>query len=125
LAALAAGQPFVSDARYRRADGEFVWFNSHTEPLRDETGRIVKCYGTHFNIDDRKRAEEALRLSEAYMAHAQQVAGFGSWAYKSSHIGGYPVQSQAATTRRVVPMRIGFEYWAQRLDDGLRLCFRR
>jgi PAS domain S-box-containing protein len=89
LAALAAGQPFVSDARYRRADGEFVWFNSHTEPRRDEAGRIVKWYGTHFNIDDRKRAEEALRLSEAYMAHAQQLAGFGSWAYKSSHIGGY------------------------------------
>jgi PAS domain S-box-containing protein len=89
LGALAAGQPFVSDARYRRADGEFVWFNSHTEPRRDETGRIVKWYGTHFNIDDRKRAEEALRLSEVYMAHAQQLAGFGSWAYKSSHIGGY------------------------------------
>jgi PAS domain S-box-containing protein len=89
LAALAAGRPFVSDARYRRADGEFVWFNSRTEPRRDETGRIVKWYGTHFNIDDRKRAEEALRMSEAYMAHAQQLAGFGSWAYKNSHIGGY------------------------------------
>jgi PAS domain S-box-containing protein len=89
LAALAAGRPFVSDARYRRADGEFVWFNSHTEPRRDETGRIVKWYGTHFNIDDRKRTEEALRLSEAFMTHAQQLAGFGSWAYKNSYVGGY------------------------------------
>ena len=87
-AALASGQPFVTDARYRRADGEFVWFNVHLQPRRDETGRIVKWYGIHFNIDDRKRTEDALRLSEAYMAHAQQLAGFGSWAYKSSHIGG-------------------------------------
>jgi formate hydrogenlyase transcriptional activator len=33
-------------------------------PLRDESGRIVKWYGTNTDIEDRKRAEEVLRESE-------------------------------------------------------------
>ena len=33
-------------------------------PLRDESGNIVKWYGTNVDIEDRKRSEEALRESE-------------------------------------------------------------
>src|SRR6185503_6527311 len=33
-------------------------------PLRDESGAIVKWYGVNTDIEDRKRAEEALRASE-------------------------------------------------------------
>ncbi len=32
--------------------------------MRDESGAIIKWYGTNTDIDDRKRAEEALRIRE-------------------------------------------------------------
>ena len=58
---MAAGRPYEDEMRLRRADGEFRWFLIRTVPLRDERGNIVKWYGTSTDIEDRKRAEDALR----------------------------------------------------------------
>jgi PAS domain S-box-containing protein len=52
------------EARLRRFDGEYRWFLFQAEPLRDQSGSIVKWYGSSTDIEDRKRAEEALRESE-------------------------------------------------------------
>ena len=60
-AAVAAGEPFEHEVRMRRADGEYRWILIRAVPLRDELGTIVKWYGTSTDIEDRKRAEEALR----------------------------------------------------------------
>ena len=49
--------------------------------MRDEHGRILRWYGTRTDIEGRKRAEEALRRSEAYLAEAQRLTHTGSWAY--------------------------------------------
>jgi PAS domain S-box-containing protein len=62
--ALASGQPFEVEGRARRFDGQFRWFLCQGCPLRDESGRVVQWYGTNTDIEDRKRAEEALRASE-------------------------------------------------------------
>src|SRR6266446_6529830 len=80
-AALASGEPFVGESRVRRADGEYRWFLQRNVPLRDETGTIVKWYGTGIDIEERKRAEESLRSSEAYLAEAQRLSQTGSWAW--------------------------------------------
>jgi PAS domain-containing protein len=53
-------------------------------PLRDGLGNIVKWYGTGIEIEDRKRAEEQLRLSEAYLAEAQRLSRTGSFGWKAS-----------------------------------------
>jgi PAS domain S-box-containing protein len=90
---LAAGEPSEDEMRMRRADGEYRWFLVRTAPLRDAQGNVVKWYGVSFDIEDRKRAEEALRLSEreqrriaaqlererARLVEAQEVAKIGSW----------------------------------------------
>jgi signal transduction histidine kinase len=52
-----------SEARLRQADGEYRWFLIRNVPLRDESGNIVKWYGTSIDIEDRKQAEDALRQS--------------------------------------------------------------
>jgi PAS domain S-box-containing protein len=52
------------EARLRRFDGQYRWFLFRTNPLRDESGDIVKWYGTNVDIEDRRRSEEALRESE-------------------------------------------------------------
>src|SRR6266699_6269868 len=75
------GKPFELEARMRRYDGQYRWFIFRADPLLDEQGKIVKWYGTNTDIDDRKRAEEALRRSENYLAEAQRLTHTGSWAY--------------------------------------------
>lgn len=57
--ALASGKAMECEARVRRADGQYRWLLIRNVPLHDETGDIVKWYGTSTDIDDRKRAEEA------------------------------------------------------------------
>ncbi len=62
---LGAGEPGETEARIRRFDGVYRWFLIRAEPFRDETGAIVRWYGTSTDIHDRKRAEEEFRRSEA------------------------------------------------------------
>src|SRR5246127_4533787 len=62
--AIKNGQAMESEARVRRVDGEYCWWFIRNVPLRDETGKLVRWYGTAVDIEDRKRAEHALRKSE-------------------------------------------------------------
>jgi len=57
---LESGQPGEFEARLRRFDGTFRWFLIRAVPLRDATGNLVKWYGQHTDIEDRKRAEAML-----------------------------------------------------------------
>jgi formate hydrogenlyase transcriptional activator len=58
------GQPYDVEHRARRADGVFRWLHARGQPLRDAEGRIVRWCIMLTDVDDRKRAEEALRASE-------------------------------------------------------------
>jgi PAS domain S-box-containing protein len=58
------GEMYEIEHRIRRADGEYLWFQVRGVPERDTTGGIVRWYVLLTNIDERKRAEEALRASE-------------------------------------------------------------
>ena len=62
--ALKNGRAMESEARVRRADGEYCWWFIRNVPLRDETGKLIRWYGTAIDIEDRKQAEQALRKSE-------------------------------------------------------------
>src|SRR5262249_30684092 len=73
------GTPFHYELRLRRFDGEYRWFENRGAPVRDESGRIVRWYVLGMDIEDRKRAEEALRRSEANLAEAQRLSKTGSW----------------------------------------------
>jgi len=80
-AAAAARKPFENEFRLRRAaDGEYRWFLVRISPLCDGRGNIVKWHGVLTDIEDRKRAEQALKRSEAYLAEAQELTKTGSWA---------------------------------------------
>jgi PAS domain S-box-containing protein len=62
-ASLVKGMPFEAEARVRRRDGQYRWFLIRVNPLRDDTGRIMRWYGTRTDIDEQKRAEDHLRLA--------------------------------------------------------------
>jgi PAS domain S-box-containing protein len=78
---MASGKQGESEARLRRFDGEYRWFLFRANPLRDESGNIVKWFGINTDIEDRKRAEDALRRSEGYLTEAQRLTHTGSWAW--------------------------------------------
>jgi PAS domain S-box-containing protein len=58
------GEAFSMRYRLRRADGLYRWVDARAEPLRDSDGRIVHWYGVNVDVDERQRAEKALRDSE-------------------------------------------------------------
>lgn len=53
-----------SEVRLRRSDGAFRWFLIRVEPLWDDTGKIVRLYGTYTDIENLKRTEAKLREDE-------------------------------------------------------------
>ena len=68
---IATGEPFELEQRLRKADGEYRWHRVRRVPLRGETGEVIKWYAIAFDVDDRKRTEDALRKSEADLAKAR------------------------------------------------------
>jgi len=96
--ALATGKPWHTEERVRRADGEYHWFAIDRVAARDENGKVIKWYGTAYDIEDRKRAEDTLRRSEAWLAQAQKLSRTGTWVMNG-------------TTRR-------FLYWS---DESYRI----
>ena len=82
--ALACGIPFQHDQRLRRFDGEYRWFENRGAPVRDDAGRIVRWYVLMTDIEDRKRADEALRESEAKIRRLvdSNVIGIFVWDFE-------------------------------------------
>ena len=56
---ITSGEPYDFDARIRRYDGIYRWFQVRGLPLRDMGGQIVRWYSLLVDIEDRKRAEDA------------------------------------------------------------------
>jgi PAS domain S-box-containing protein len=62
---LATGKPHEVQSRYKRhSDGAYRWFLIRAVPCRDADGHIREWFGTATDVDEQKRAEEALRESE-------------------------------------------------------------
>jgi PAS domain S-box-containing protein len=61
---IVSGDPYDILQRFRRSDGVYRWFRNSGFPLRDTTGQIVRWCVLLTDIDDQKRAEDAIRASE-------------------------------------------------------------
>ncbi|EFH85734.1 PAS domain S-box protein [Ktedonobacter racemifer] len=59
------GEPYEIENRLKDGKtGTYRWFLTRGVPVRDDTGQIVKWFGTVTDIDEQKRTEEALRQSQ-------------------------------------------------------------
>jgi PAS domain S-box-containing protein len=58
------GVPFDLEYRALFKSGQYRWQLMQYNPLKNESGQIIRWYCTATDIDDRKRAEEKLRQSE-------------------------------------------------------------
>jgi PAS domain S-box-containing protein len=81
-----SGTPGELEARLRRFDGEYRWFLFQAVPLRDESGNIVKWYGSSTDIEDRKRAEDALRESEQRFRDYAETGSDWLWETTPDHL---------------------------------------
>jgi PAS domain S-box-containing protein len=72
---------FQIEKKYLRKDGSSVWVSNNVSlvPGTERVPQFIMALSE--DITQRKRAEEALQRSEAYLAEAQKLAKTGSWAY--------------------------------------------
>ena len=58
-----SGENYESEYRLRGRDGQYRWFRARALPLRDQTGTIIRWYGTCSDIHDSKVLEHSMRDS--------------------------------------------------------------
>jgi PAS domain S-box-containing protein len=61
---LASGEPWEDTFPLCAADGSYRWFLSRAVPIRDESGRVIRWFGTNTDITEHQATEEALRQAD-------------------------------------------------------------
>ncbi len=81
-----SGQGFTMKTRSLRArDGTYRWHLQQAVVLRDAEGKVLKFIGTTTDIDEQKRAEDALLQSQADLARINRVATMGELTASLAH----------------------------------------
>jgi PAS domain S-box-containing protein len=104
--AVQTGTSYQALSRLRRADGEYRWHQVRAQPLRDREGRIVQWYGLSIDIDERKRAEQALqeeherlRQLQSDLAHMNRLSMMGELAASLAHEIAQPIATARNNAR--------------------------
>jgi PAS domain S-box-containing protein len=75
MQSVATGEPLDFEHRSLSADGSYRWLTTRGLPVFDRKERVVRWYNLITDIDDRKRAEEALRASELNLRMIRRFGG--------------------------------------------------
>jgi PAS domain S-box-containing protein len=81
MEAALGGTRFNVECRLFRPTGEVRIADFQGDVKKDASGKPYRIFGTVQDITDRKRAEQRLRESEAYLGEAQRLSQTGSWAW--------------------------------------------
>ena len=74
------GTPFEMEYRFKFTRGDdYRWYLGRALPLRDDSGAIVRWYGTSTDIHDRKMAESELAESRARLRAALDASVTGTF----------------------------------------------
>ena len=96
---IAAGVPYATEARVRRFDGEFRWFEIRGIPVRDASDRIVRWYSLLTDTEDRTQALARLQQMQSDFAHMNRVSMMGELAASLSHEITQPIASARNNAR--------------------------
>ena len=102
---VSSGRGFAFETRSLRArDGTYRWHLQRAVVLRDAEGKVVKFVGTTTDIDDQKRAQEALRQTQADLAHVARVATLNAMAASIAHEVSQPLSGILTNARTCMRM---------------------
>jgi PAS domain S-box-containing protein len=102
-----SGQGFAMETRSLCAQDEtYRWHLNQAVVLRDSEGKVLKFVGTTTDIDNQKRAEEALRHAQADLARANRVTTMGELTASLAHEISQPIAG-AITNANVCLRRLG------------------
>ncbi len=74
---------YSAEFRMKAKSGEWRWILSRGRIVeRDSRGKPQRMTGTHYDITERKQAEETLRETQDYLLKAQEIAKFGNWSWE-------------------------------------------
>jgi diguanylate cyclase (GGDEF)-like protein/PAS domain S-box-containing protein len=94
--AYTSGEPYEVEYRFKRArDGVYRWHLGRAMPVRDETGAIVKWFGTCTDIDDQKRAIDGLAESQSRLRSLMEQSPVSTALFD---VDGRPIESNPAYT---------------------------
>ena len=94
---------YSMEKRYVRRDGSIVWINLTVSLVRGAEGEPRHFISVVEDITERKRAEEALRSSEARLASGADLAGLAFYEVDfagGEHVHGRPACATSAAFRR-------------------------
>jgi PAS domain S-box-containing protein len=75
------GEPWEDTFPLRSAEGEYRWFLSRAVPIRDEAGKITRWFGTNTDVEDSRRAMDALTRTADLLRAATDAADLGIHEY--------------------------------------------
>jgi PAS domain S-box-containing protein len=112
-ACLSTGEAAEFSLRVLNAQGDYRWFLSRAEPLRASDGTLLQWVGVNLDIEELKRAEQALRESEGKFRDYAETTSDWFWEigpdYKFTLLTENAFGSDPAA-------RIGTMCWDQTLD---------
>lgn len=94
-----AGTARENQFRVLGANGDYRWFLSRAEPLRDSDGRIQHWVGVNIDINEGKRANEALDAARERIGRAMQSAAIAEISASLSHRIVQPLAAIVANAR--------------------------
>lgn len=78
--AMRTGEACRVEVINRKKDGQLCWIDLEVQPIHDASGQLDGFMEVGLDISLRKRAEEHLRSSNAFLDRAERIAGVGGWA---------------------------------------------
>jgi PAS domain S-box-containing protein len=78
---IALVQPFEMEFPLRGADGTFRNFLTRVQPINDSEGRLVQWFGTNTDVDQLKRIEQSLRVTQARLESTLEASSVGTWTW--------------------------------------------